>query len=76
MNSMNDNSTDPDVLDWLEREAVRALTGLSDSGIYRGVRQGTFPAPVKLSANVSRWLRHEVLAWRDERIAARGRRAA
>lgn len=71
-----DTATDPDVMDWIDIATVQAITGLSVSGVYRSAQAGTFPKPVKLSPKVSRWFRHEVVAWRDERIAERDRRAA
>ena len=67
------SQNDPDALDWINVHAVTALTGLSVSGIYRSIAAGTFPAPVKLSPKVSRWFRHEIIEWRDERIAERGK---
>jgi prophage regulatory protein len=65
-------SADPDVLDFIDVHTVTALTGLSVSGIYRLIGTGNFPAPVRLSPKVSRWFRHEILEWRNERIAERG----
>lgn len=65
-------NTDSDIIDWIDVHTVAALTGLSVSGIYRCIAAGTFPSPVKLSPKVSRWFRHEIIAWRDERIAERG----
>lgn len=49
----------------LRIETVVAVTGLSSATIYRKVREGKFPVPVKdgprctrwVAANVSNWLR-------------------
>lgn len=46
---------------------VMAMTGLSRSGIYAAIKEGTFPAQLKLSVRSSGWLESEVLAWRDKR---------
>ena len=48
------------------REVI-ALTGLSRSAIYAGVKAGTFPRQVKLSARSSGWVRGEVIGWVKER---------
>lgn len=50
---------------------VKALTGLSRSGIYRLVAAGDFPAPVKLGERSVAWSEEEVAAWCQARIAAR-----
>jgi predicted DNA-binding transcriptional regulator AlpA len=62
---------DRDALDLVDIRAVSILTGLSRAGIYRAVRVGTFPPPVKLSPKVSRWIKQEILAWRNARVAER-----
>jgi predicted DNA-binding transcriptional regulator AlpA len=60
----------------LDIEAVCRFLGgektpLNPSTVYRGIRDGNFPAPVRVGLHVSRWLRSELesaLAWR---VAAR-----
>ena len=42
--------------------------GLGKSSIYDGVRQGTFPAPVKLSRRAVCWPASAVDAWIADRI--------
>ncbi|WP_412504147.1 helix-turn-helix transcriptional regulator [Roseovarius sp. SYSU LYC5161] len=46
---------------------VIALCGLARSTIYRDIRNGVFPAPVKLG-RLSVWLEHEVHQWIEDRI--------
>ena len=46
-------------------------TGQGRSTIYEGIKEGTFPRPVKLGAKAVRWVEDEVSQWNDERIAAR-----
>jgi predicted DNA-binding transcriptional regulator AlpA len=50
-------------------EAVRISTA-SLSTIQRGVRAGTFPAPVHIGRAV-RYVREEVMQWVESRIASR-----
>lgn len=56
--------------------AVKAVTALSRSEIYRRIAAGTFPAPIKLGERASAWPEHEVYSWIAARIAARDGRAA
>lgn len=46
---------------------VMALTGLSRSSIYLGIKQRTFPGQLKLSVRSSGWLRSEVIDWVNTR---------
>lgn len=50
---------------------VRRRTGKSRSGIYRGIANGTFPAPVKIGERTSAWVESEVEAWISARISER-----
>jgi len=45
---------------------LRTIIPLSDSTIWRRVRQGTFPAPVKLSERVTAWRAESIRQWLDE----------
>ena len=45
-------------------EVIRQ-TGQSRSTIYRGVANGTFPAPVALGPRAVGWRESDVLAWLD-----------
>ena len=47
----------------LPRRVVEARTGLSRSGLYRAVRDGSFPSPFKVSARAVRWSEAEVAEW-------------
>jgi predicted DNA-binding transcriptional regulator AlpA len=46
----------PDLLD--RRATCEFFGGLHASSLYRGVRQGRFPKPIKVGA-LSRWLKSE-----------------
>jgi prophage regulatory protein len=48
-------------------ELVLNESGLSKSTIYRDVKAGNFPAPVKLSARRVAWKSEDVQAWIDSR---------
>ncbi len=53
----------------IRRPDVTRATGLGRSTIYRLVRLGRFPAPIKVSERASAWVEHDVQAWIRERIA-------
>lgn len=42
---------------------VRFRTGLSRSTIYRKIREGTFPAQLKISINGSGWKESDINRW-------------
>ena len=46
---------------------ITRLTGLTDKWIYKLIKDGEFPKPIKLGRS-SRWLQSEVEAWLQERI--------
>lgn len=53
----------------LRLPAVKARTGLSRSSIYLFIRQGTFPAPVKLGQRAVGWNSSLVDSWIADRIS-------
>jgi prophage regulatory protein len=57
---------------------VRDRSALSTTTIYKGVREGTFPAPVKVTpkGKASRWFDDEVAAWQKARAAKRDAKLA
>ena len=52
----------------LRRPEVENIVGLKTSTLYKMVRTGGFPPPVKITAGAVRWRLSEINAW----IAARG----
>jgi prophage regulatory protein len=46
-------------------------TGLRRTQIDALIARGEFPRPVKLSARRKAWLEAELIAWQQQRIAAR-----
>jgi prophage regulatory protein len=49
---------------------VSSLVGLGRTTIYAGIKAGTFPAPVKLSAHAVGWKASAIAAWIASREAA------
>ena len=66
-------STDPDVL--LTRREVERRTGLSRSTLYRKMRDGTFPVPLKVSERAVRWRASEIRAYVESRPRSYGETA-
>lgn len=52
----------------LRLPAVEERTGLKKSTIYAGVKAGTFPAPVRLSARAVGFREDEIDRWVSERV--------
>jgi prophage regulatory protein len=48
---------------FLRQAQVLAMVPISDATLWRLVKVGRFPAPVKLSPNVTAWRSDEVRAW-------------
>lgn len=53
--------------------AVEEWTGLKKSTIYAGVKAGTFPAPVRLSARAVAFREEDIDRWISERVKTGGR---
>ncbi|MDE2916620.1 MAG: AlpA family phage regulatory protein [Paracoccaceae bacterium] len=56
-------STDQDIL--LTRREVERLCRLSRSTLYRKMREGTFPVPLKVSERAVRWRDSDIRAYVD-----------
>lgn len=55
----------------LRLPAVLRMIGLSRPTLYRMVKAGTFPQPIKLGAAAVGWLADDVSQWIAERVTAR-----
>ncbi|UGA46127.1 AlpA family transcriptional regulator [Bradyrhizobium quebecense] len=55
----------------LRERNVRERVGLSHSTIWRKIRSGEFPAPVRLGPQSVGWIEREVDGWIAERVAQR-----
>ena len=56
----------------LTRAEVEERVGLKRSSIYRGMRAGQFPVPIKVGSRAVRWVLSEVELWLAERPRATG----
>ena len=56
---------------FLRLPAVMRITGLGKTSVYRKSADGSFPAPVKLGDRAVGWIKAEVLAWANARVAER-----
>lgn len=54
---------------------LRPIIPFSDSTLWRRVRAGTFPAPVKLSERVTAWRAEAIKGWLDEQGYVEGENA-
>ena len=57
---------------FLTRSEVENLTGLSTSSIYRLMRCGQFPVPVKIGLRAVRWRETELASYLSTRPRAEG----
>lgn len=67
-----DNATQP-LSRKLRLPELERVTGLRRSAIYKRIRLGQFPEPLRLSARCSVWDENEIRAWLD--AIPRGTRA-
>lgn len=47
----------------LTRKQVQAKTGITTSSLYRLMREGSFPLPLKISTQSVRWKSNEIEEW-------------
>lgn len=53
-----------------EKPASYGLLSVSEKTIWQWVKQGKFPKPIRLSANVTVWRLSDIQAWLDEKSEA------
>jgi prophage regulatory protein len=51
----------------LRRRAVERKTGLTTSTLYRFIKNGQFPAPIKLGVQAVGWLESDIEEWLSSR---------
>jgi len=49
---------------------VKERVGFSRSQVHLLIKQGNFPAPIKLGARASAWLESSIDQWISERVSA------
>jgi predicted DNA-binding transcriptional regulator AlpA len=55
-------STNVELVLLSKADVCQLLGGINPSTLYRGIREGRYPKPVKVGPQSSRWLRDEVEA--------------
>ena len=58
------------------RDEVERLTGLGRSHVYRAMREGRFPEPLRVGPKSVRWRLSEIEAWIASLPRSHGDRAA
>ncbi len=56
----------------MRRREVERITGMSRSSIYRLMRSGSFPLPVRVGATAVRWKESDIADWIESRPLATG----
>jgi prophage regulatory protein len=51
---------------------IEPLTGLKKSSIYAGMKAGTFPGCIRLSARAVAWRESDIATWQAQRQQAGG----
>lgn len=49
------------------KPAAKAFSGYSDTHLYREIKEGRFPAPIKLSPQISAWDWEDLYEWYDKK---------
>lgn len=52
---------------YLRLPAVESVVGFKKSAIYEGMRAGTFPLCIRITARAVAWRESDIVAWQDER---------
>jgi len=55
---------------FLRRPQVEQRTGLKRSTIYKFMKLGTFPAPVRIGPRAVAWLESDIEQWQAAQVAA------
>ncbi|SDQ47171.1 transcriptional regulator, AlpA family [Pseudomonas lundensis] len=66
-----EQSNDPNAIVILRRAQVEKRTGLTKSGIYFLINNGSFPRPVPLGIRAVGWVEAEVSAWLSHKCEKR-----
>jgi prophage regulatory protein len=60
---MNENNT----AGFIRQKQLLPILGFSAPTLWRKVRDGSFPKPVKLSTNITAWNKADILLWIEEK---------
>jgi prophage regulatory protein len=53
----------------MRRKTVQELTGLSRSGLYLVIKNGTFPKPIKIGLRAVAWKATDIYIWIESKIS-------
>ena len=54
----------------LRRPEVEQIVGLRTSSLYKAIREGRFPRPVKVTPAIARWRLSEINEWLEAQSTA------
>lgn len=74
--SSNINSFVPHVAFLRQPQVVGAIFPGGPTSLWRHVKNGTFPAPVKISGRITAWRRDDLIAWLERQRPAGAKAAA
>lgn len=60
------NGTSNELQGYKRAKAVTAQYPISNASLWRKVKNGTFPKPVKLSAGITAWRDSDLLNWEND----------
>jgi prophage regulatory protein len=55
---------------FVRRKQVEQRTGLARSTIYQRIKDGTFPAPIRIGSRAVAWLESDIEDWQAAQVAA------
>jgi len=61
----------PAEIKFIRMEELLKICGMSRSTVDQAIKDGKFPAPVKLGLRATAWVEDEVQTWAKERVRAR-----
>ena len=70
MDTLNELIGPPtDHIRFIRLPAVKQLTALGKTAIYKRIGEGTFPTPIHLGGSAVAWIEAEVFQWCHDRVA-------
>ena len=69
MSTEQKGDTQQQDIEFIKLPEVRRLTGVGTTKLYEMIRNGLFPAQVKLGGRSVAWIKAQVLEWNRQRAA-------
>ncbi len=66
---MSDHMNLPNTGFLRQSQLIPQIIPFSPATLWRRVKDGTFPAPVKLSARITAWRVEDIRAWMQDRLS-------